>query len=355
MRFHLVGFPHTQVTAAYSTSPLSDKLRKFTIMMKARGHTIYLYAGDTTDAPVDELVACYTEEERAEFVGDKHYTEVSWDASLPIWQRFNSKVVDEIRKRAEPRDFICLSAGRAHKPIADALSDLVSVEYSVGYGGSFAKHRVFESYAWMHAVYGAETKGDVTKADGIWYDAVIPSYLEISQFKFQQKKGDYYLFIGRLLDRKGYHIAIDVCRELGRPLVLAGPGTPPPNTRHVGVVGPEVRSHLMGGAIAVFAPTIFLEPFGNIAIEAMACGTPVITTDWGGFTETVQHGTTGYRCRMFHEFVEAAKAAPTLSPRKIRNYAVANYSIEAIGEKYDAYFRRLSTIWDGGWYSRPTS
>ena len=53
MRFHLVNFPHTQVTAEYSTSPLTDKLRKFATMMKQLGHTVYLYAGDVTDAQCD--------------------------------------------------------------------------------------------------------------------------------------------------------------------------------------------------------------------------------------------------------------------------------------------------------------
>lgn len=352
MRFHLVNYPHTQVTAEYSSSPLTDKLRKFATMMKQRGHTVYLYAGNVTDAQCDELVECYSEEERAEFQGDKHYTQMSWDNSLPIWRRFTERVVAGIRKRAEPHDFICLSAGFSQRPIADALPDLTSVEYSVGYAGSFTKQRVFESYAWMHAVYGAETGGDVTKADGRWYDAVIPSFLDTRQFSLRPKQ-DYYLFVGRLLDRKGYHIAIDVCRELGKPLVLAGPGTPPEGTRHVGPVGPEVRNYLMSGALALFAPTIFLEPFGNVAIEAMACGTPVISTDWGGYTETVVQGKTGYRCRTFDEFCRAAAEAPRLDAAKIRAHALALYDMDVVADAYERYFRRLETLWGGGWYHRP--
>jgi glycosyltransferase involved in cell wall biosynthesis len=354
MRFHLVNFPHTQVTAEYSTSPFTDKLRKFATMMKQRGHTVYLYAGNVTDAQCDELVECYSEEERREFQGDKHYTELSWDSSLPIWTRFTERVVTEVRKRAQPHDFICLSAGWSQRPIAEALPELMSVEYSVGYAGSFSKHRVFESYAWMHAVYGAETGGDVTKADGRWYDAVIPSFLDPQQFSLRPKQ-DYYLFVGRLLDRKGYHIAIDVCRELGKPLVVAGPGTPPEGTRHVGVVGPEVRNHLMSGALALFAPTIFLEPFGNVAIEAMASGTPVISTDWGGFTETVVQGKTGYRCRTFEEFLRAATEAPQLDPVEIRAHALSHYDMNVIADTYERYFRRLETLWGDGWYHRPGS
>jgi glycosyltransferase involved in cell wall biosynthesis len=353
MRFHLVGFPHTQITKSFSSSAISEKLRNFARMMKACGHTVYLYAGDETDAPCDELVSCYTEEQRAEFVGDKHYTEASWDTRLPLWQSFITKAVEGIQARAEPHDFVCLSAGFALGDVVARLPELIVVEYCVGYAATVAKFRVFESYAWMHTLYGAITKGDATKADGVWYDAVIPSYIDFEQFSFRQKKGDYYLFIGRLLDRKGVQIAVDVCREANKRLIVAGPGQAPEGANHVGPVGAQVRDYLVSRAIAIFAPTIFIEPFGNVAIEAMACGTPVICTDWGGFTETVKHGVTGYRCRLFQEFIEATELVKGLSARKIRNYALRNYTMEVAAQNYEAYFTRLSTLWTGGWYARP--
>jgi glycosyltransferase involved in cell wall biosynthesis len=95
---------------------------------------------------------------------------------------------------------------------------------------------------------------------------------------------------------------------------------------------------------------VYLEPFGNVAVEAQACGTPAITTDWGAFTETVLHGQTGFRCRTLREFIDAALTCHTLDPWAIRQHAVANYSLEATAVKYDRYFRRLLTVWGDGWY-----
>jgi glycosyltransferase involved in cell wall biosynthesis len=319
-------------------------------MMKDRGHTVFLYGGEENQAPCDEHIVCVSEANRAAHVGDKHFTSASFDYNLPFWVNANAKMAAEIAKRASPHDFICIIGGYAQKQIADALPNMMAVEFGVGYGGTFSKYRVFESYAWMHTCYGAATMGKPHDADGSWWDAVIPGYLDPAMFPFSAEKEDYYLFIGRLVDRKGYRIAADVCFDLGKKLVVAGQGDPPVGCEYVGVVGPEERGLLMSRAKAVFVPTIYIEPFGNVNVEAQACGTPVITTDWGAFTETVIDGVTGFRCRTFGEFKRAAQDVERLDPRAIRERAVNLYSLDVIGKKYEEYFERLLHLWDKGWY-----
>jgi glycosyltransferase involved in cell wall biosynthesis len=230
---------------------------------------------------------------------------------------------------------------------------MITVEFGIGYGGTFAKFRVWESYAWMHACYGAASPYNPSGIDGQWFDAVIPSYIEMEKFPFRADKDDYCLFMGRLIERKGYQVAVDVCKHLGKRLILAGQGDPPSYGEYVGVVGSRERGKLMSGAQAFFCPTIYAEPFGTVAIEAMACGTPVLATDWGAFTETVVHGQTGFRCRSLLEFCNAVEAAPTLNPYTIRRHAELNYSLPTIAAKYDAYFQRLSSLWGDGWYQLP--
>jgi glycosyltransferase involved in cell wall biosynthesis len=215
----------------------------------------------------------------------------------------------------------------------------------------FAKYRVFESYAWMHSIYAGWK--NPTTADGQFYDAVIPGYLEPEMFPLGDGKGDekgeYYLFIGRLIDRKGYRIAQEVCERLGKRLILAGPGEQSGYGEFVGSVGPEQRAKLMGGAIATFAPTLYVEPFGNVVIESQACGTPTITTDWGAFTENNPESS-GFRCRTLREFVQAAEGVKYLDRQKVRNRAVSLYNLDTIALQYEAYFQRLLTLWGDGWY-----
>lgn len=161
MRFHIVGMPHTCFTDAYSACAFSEKGRKLAIMLKARGHTVFLYGGETNEAPCDEHIACISEADRAAHVGDKHYIFASFDYSLPVWRNFNARAAAEIAKRAEPHDFICSFAGLAHKQIADTLPHMLFVEAGIGYGGTFSPFRVWESNAWRHLCYGAADRKSV--------------------------------------------------------------------------------------------------------------------------------------------------------------------------------------------------
>lgn len=350
LRLHVTALPHTHTTNEYLSCAYTAKVINFCRMMMKRGHEVFLYGGEQNEAPCTEHIICVSEADRAAHVGDKHFTSASFDYNLPFWQQANTKMASEIKNRAQKKDFICVIGGWAQKPIADALPHMITVEFGVGYGGTFTNKRVFESYAWMHTIYGAETHGKPHNADGNWWDTVIPGYLDPEMFPVSLTKHDYFLFIGRLIDRKGYNIAVEVCKELGKKLVVCGQGEPPPGVDYRGVVGPEERGKLMAYAQAVFVPTIYVEPFGNVNIEAQACGTPVITTDWGAFTETVEDGVTGFRCRNFKEFKEAAKNAKLLNRVYIAERARSMYSLETIGEKYDNYFQRLLTLWEDGWY-----
>jgi len=350
MRFHLVSLPHTHTTDDYSACAFTEKVRKFAIMMTRLGHEVFLYAGAQNDAPCTEHITCISEDDRRKAVGASHYCMASFDARLPHWRTFNGNAIREIGKRIQQQDFICVIGGTSHQPIAMAFPNHMTVEFGIGYPGTFAKYRVFESYAWMHTVYGAQA-GNPAAADGVWFDDVIPGYFEVERFPFSAEKDDYYFFIGRLIERKGYSIAVETCKRLGARLLIAGQGTPPEYGEYLGVIGPEERGRIMSRARAVFVPTTYIEPFGNVAVEAQGCGTPVISTDWGAMTETVEHGKTGFRCRMLSEFVEAATKVDQLDYAYIRERAQRLYSLETIAERYDRYFRRLLTLWDRGWYA----
>lgn len=353
MRFHLVSLPYTQTTDDFPACAFTMKVRKFAKMMHGAGHEVFLYSGERNTTPCTEHIACISEEMRAEAVGGIHYTMSSFDSSLPHWVHFNTTVIEQMRPRLQPQDFICIIGGTSQKVIADAFPDHMTVEFGIGYPGTFAKFRVFESYAWMHTVYGT-TNTNAAALDGRFFDTVIHGYIDAEEFTLGDGKGDdqgeYLMFIGRLIERKGFQIAADACERLGERLIVAGVGTPPAYGEYVGPVGLD-RADLFRGAKAIFAPTTYIEPYGTVIPEAMMCGTPAITTDWGAFTETVEQGVTGFRCHTLGEFMEAAQLAPLLDRGHIRDIAYERFSLERTAVKYERYFRRLLTLWGDGWYS----
>ncbi len=357
MRFHLLGLAHIPTNKEYSACAYTQKVYKLAHMLKSLGHTVFFYGGEGSDVECDEFIQVVSNDTRIQTYGDYDWRKEFFkhDPKDLAHTAFNNNAISEINKRKEPKDFLLVPMGNYQKSISDSTG-LMTVESGIGYSGIFSKFKVFESYAWMHYLYGVLNKGD-----GDWYDSVIPNYYDPNDFKFQEEKEDYLLFVGRLIHRKGVDVAIQVANMLGKKLKIAGQGGPDnpsegiylsdkPYVEYLGTVGPEERSELMGKAKAVFVPTYYIEPFGGVAVEAQMCGTPVVTTDWGAFTETVNHGVTGYRCRSMEQFTWAINNIDTIKPEDCREWAVSNYSMDRIAKMYDEYFHQLHNLWEGGWY-----
>lgn len=349
MRIHLLALPNTQTTRAYSLDGFCQATIRFARMMKSLGHTVYLYASEENEAPCTELITTITKEEQTTLLGDCQYQHAAMEGRRPLWELSNARMIKEIAKRKEPRDLLLTIGGLSQESVFRAHSDLLGVEYSIGYEGSFAPYRVFESYAWMHSTYGFQHF-----PDGRFYDTVIPVFFDPKEFRFELNPDDYFLYVGRLVPRKGISIACEAATRAGVKLKIIGHG----DTRlitggheYLGALPADERNEVMSKARAVLCPTIYVEPFCCVAVESFFTGTPAITTDFGGFTETVEHGLTGFRCSLLAEFSDAIRKVDFLDRAVVRQRAMDRYSLDVVQLLYDKYFRRLDTLWDGGWYS----
>lgn len=343
------------------------KVLKFCRMMKSLGHKVYLYASEDNEAPCDELITIVTKKEQRKWFGEYDFTQsffkIDWNETLPHWVIPNARAIEAIKQRAQPRDFVCIIGGTCQQQISNGLPDLMSVEYGIGYYGVYAPFRVYESYAQMHYVHG-----QLQDDNGRFFDAVIPNYFDPADFPYRAKKDDFYLFIGRLIRRKGAEMAVEVTKNIGAKLVLVGQGVNKiegnkiyadeltltgDHIKHLGHADVKKRGELMSRAKAVFVCSYYIEPFGGTSIEPLFCGTPVITTDWGAFPENIPHGVVGYRARTLGEAVWAAQNVSKLKPAQIRDYAMQNFSLDRVRYLYQAYFEQLYTLWDeNGWYSK---
>ncbi|MFW6181113.1 MAG: glycosyltransferase family 4 protein [Spirochaetota bacterium] len=150
------------------------------------------------------------------------------------------------------------------------------------------------------------------------YTAVIHHGINLRRFTFRPDPGAYLLFFGRIHHEKGTRECIEVARQAGMKLVIAGivqdreyfdtqvrPYLDGRCVVYVGSAGPEQRDRLLGGAYALLHPINFEEPFGLSVVEAMACGTPVVAIRRGSMPELVDHGVTGYLVRDVQEMAAA--------------------------------------------------
>lgn len=365
IRLHVLAVPHTASTKEYTVCAFTQKVINFCKMYKEMGMHVIHYGHEESDVICDEHVTVTDRAllERVYGIYDWKNQGLKYNQEDEVFQTFNTNCIKEIKKRKQPHDIILCFFGLAQKPVCDAHSDLLCVEPSIGYPSSFAPYKVYESYAVMHGLQGPEK---VSTAEYKFYDAVIPSGFDLNEFEFREDKEDYFMMCGRMVWSKGVDIASQVCEKLGVKLVLAGTSygpndcnlgdTWPSHIEYVGYADVEKRKRLMAGAKGLFCPTIYNEPFGYVAIEAMLSGTPVITVDWGAFTETVQHGVTGFRCRTFEQFLWAAKNIDTISPRACREWAEANYNFKKIGGMYKEYFESIINVSKGtGWYTENDS
>jgi glycosyltransferase involved in cell wall biosynthesis len=357
LRFHLLGPAHLETHKKNSACPFTQKTIKLAKIIKEYGHFIYFYGIEGSEVPCDEFVEVSTQKVLLQAYGnyDRSTNFFKHDANDAAHQYFNKNAIYGIMKRKTAQDILLCPMGIYQKPVADAVK-LLTVEPGIGYSGVFAEHRVFESYAWMHYIYG------VLKQDnGSWYDAVIPNYFDPEDLPYQPNKQDYLLYFGRIISRKGIQVASDVAKATGNQLFIVGQGSldnpaeglslgSEKHIKYHSAVGPKERAELLGNAKAVLMPTYYIEPFGWVNVEAQLCGTPVITTDWGAFPETVILGVTGYRCRAFEEFCWAVNNIHRISPSACREWAENNYSMKRVGKMYEEYFQKIYNLFDKGWY-----
>src|SRR5262249_4949785 len=103
----------------------------------------------------------------------------------------------------------------------------------------------------------------------------------------------------------------------------------------------DEKVDLLGRACAMVFPIRWPEPFGLVMTEAMACGTPVITTNWGAAPELVADGVTGFRSDSEDDLVESVGRIGSLDPAACRRRVEELFSAEAMVRGYEKVFEQV--------------
>jgi glycosyltransferase involved in cell wall biosynthesis len=166
--------------------------------------------------------------------------------------------------------------------------------------------------------------------------------------------GGHLLFVGRITPEKGVDAAIEVARACGLPLFIAAktadvhevehyeevvvPAEKEGVVKYLGEVGPPARDRLFGAAIATLMLGDWPEPFGLVAVESMATGTPIIALRAGALPETVRHGIDGFIVDSVEEAVSLVPQIAALDRDRIRSDALKRFSAERMIDDYERVF-----------------
>jgi glycosyltransferase involved in cell wall biosynthesis len=190
--------------------------------------------------------------------------------------------------------------------------------------------------------------------------ATIPHGLDLGGVPFGSTVGSYLAFVGRIAPEKGVVDAIALARATGLRLRMAAkvydqgerdlfkevvaPAIDEGLVDFLGEVGPAQRDELYAGALATLMLGAWPEPFGLVAIESMAAGTPVIARRAGALPEIVEHGRSGFLVDDLQEAQLAVERSSALDRRQVRQRALGRFSVERMVDDYERVYAAVVGI-----------
>ena len=187
----------------------------------------------------------------------------------------------------------------------------------------------------------------------------VPNGIDIDRFPFCETKQNYLVWLGRVCEEKGLHIATEVAEGAGLPLVIMGPSYLYPshqeyfdeqvqpfldrnrNFTYVGSPSVAEKAAILSKARALLAPSLVEETSSLVSLEAMACGTPVIAFRRGALPEVVIDGVTGLIVDEIDEMITAVGQVDAISPRECQQHVKKHHQRSRMGHDYERIYEAI--------------
>jgi glycosyltransferase involved in cell wall biosynthesis len=185
----------------------------------------------------------------------------------------------------------------------------------------------------------------------------IPNGVPVDRLRARHAKRDFALALGRVCPEKGFHLALDAARLAGTPLLIAGQVFPYAahqryfseeirprlgrNARFLGPIDFARKRRLLTAARCLLIPSLVAETSSLVAMEALACGCPVVAFPAGALPDLVEPGVTGFLVSTIDEMGEAIPLCDGIDRERCRELARRRFSLDAMIESYFRLYRRL--------------
>jgi UDP-glucose:tetrahydrobiopterin glucosyltransferase len=181
--------------------------------------------------------------------------------------------------------------------------------------------------------------------------------LDLSLYQFQAEPQNYLGWVGRIAPEKGIEDAIAAAQQAGKPLKIWGAMPdrqywqsiceqfPENNFSYEGFCSTSALQEGLGQCQGLLMTPKWIEAFGNVAIEALACGVPVIAYRRGGPAEIVESERTGWLVEPDNiaGLVEAIARLDQIDRQICRQQAEARFSLAAMGERVESWLQAQIT------------
>ncbi|MEO8727026.1 MAG: glycosyltransferase, partial [Acidobacteriaceae bacterium] len=190
-----------------------------------------------------------------------------------------------------------------------------------------------------------------------------PNGIALSKFVSEpvvSEEREYFLWLGRICEEKGPHHALDVAYASGERIILAGAVYPflyhqkfyarevlprlrraKQRARFIDSPSFAEKLGLLRNAKALLLTSTVAETSSLVAMEAAACGTPVIGLRRGAIAEVVRENVTGLLAESFEEMRKLLARVKEIDPEACRRYAVEHYSAAAMADGYERVYGDL--------------
>lgn len=192
--------------------------------------------------------------------------------------------------------------------------------------------------------------------DGLLH--TVQNGIDVERFaRFKSLREKTLLWVGRICEEKGTHIAIEVAERARMPLIIAGQVYPfsyhqayferevVPRIERASVPARfidspnfEQKAKLMRQAHALIIPALVDETSSLVALEAMACGTPVVAFRRGALDEVVKDGETGFVVDTLEEMAAALGRVESIKSEVCRKRAEEHFSARRMADEYEELY-----------------
>jgi glycosyltransferase involved in cell wall biosynthesis len=201
---------------------------------------------------------------------------------------------------------------------------------------------------------------DADRSPALDYLTTVYNGIDLALYPQRTRRGEDLIFIGRIHPDKGVHLAIQVAKQSGRRLLIAGilqdtcyfrdqvqPHVDNQQICYVGAVDVKQKNDLFASALALLHLNTIPERFGLVLAEANAAGVPVIATDLGSCREVIEHGVTGFLVPDVAGAVKALEEVAVIEDQACRKRVEERFSIPQMVAAYEQVYAKIFLLEQG--------